>query len=356
MILFENEITENIMKRKFSLLLFFLVAIFTFSGCSCIGETILAFNNNFYGKEGSPNPNYTETLTYTVTYDDSNEYYQMEESVKTCDMTVSYDNGVFTQTLEVLSVFPADIDSDIKIKTEDKVIYKLTSLLTIDVTYTTSTETKTESDYVSHVVYFCNNDLSFAPIKSEMKSLNTFLFFRQEGSHVNTVYNEYWATYNQDSFTVNGKSIRTANDLSAEENTHYTENYTFRTILDNSQLLFVLRNYAVEKGSYPTIPVKNFNYKKATLLVFTNHNTLDAPVNVDYNGTQVQSLRLSEHEFAVNSTSASGMSQYYFLQNKVDNAPYNALMYRYVEPVIEYDGMRAIGSFDYNLVKVEISE
>lgn len=342
------------MKRKISLILLFLVAVFTFSGCSCAGETILAFNNNFYGKEGAPSPNYTETLTYTVTYDDSNEYYQKEENLNNCDITVSYDNGTFVQKLEVLSVFPADIDSNIKIKTEGKVIYKLSSLLSIDVTYTTSEGTKTNNDYVSQVVYFCNNDLSFAPIKSEVKSQYTFLFFRNEGSYAEAVYNEYTTVYNQNSFTVNGKSARVGGET-AEETT-YTEDYTFRTILDNSQLLFVLRNYAIEEGDYPTMPVKNFNYQTATNLVFTNHSTLDTPVQLDYNGTNVDALKLTAHEFAVNSASASGMSQYYFLQNKVENTPYNALIYRYVEPVIEYEGMRAIGSFDYTLVKVEISE
>lgn len=344
------------MKRKFSLIILFLVAIFTFSGCSCscAGETILSFNNNFYGKDGAPNPSYTETLTYAVNYDDSNEYYQKEENLNDCDMTVSYDNGVFTQKLEVLSVFPADIDSDIKIKTEGKVIYKLSSLLSVDVTYTVNGESETNNDYVSHVVYFCNNELSFAPIKSEMKSQNTFLFFREKSSYANSIYNEYTTTYNQNSFTVNGKSVRTVEGETAEETTHYTEDYTFRTILDNSQLLFVLRNYVIEQGSYPTMPVKNFNYQEPTNLVFTNHTTLDAPVQVDYNGTNVESLKLSEHEFAINSASASGMSQYYFLHDKTETIP--ALIYKYVEPVIEYEGMRALGSFEYTLVKVEITE
>ena len=339
------------MKRKLTLILFFLISIFTLSGCSCAGETILNFSNNF-SSTNAVQPGFKETLTYIVTYQKSNAYYQMADSLEDSDLSVTYDEGSYTQVLEVLSVLPADIESDIRQKTEGKVIYKLYTLFTIDLSYTLGTESSEATDFVETVVYFCNNDLSFAPIYSNLTSRNTFFFYAENGSLVNTVYSNYETLYNQNSFTVNGKTVREADGESAEETTAYTEDYTFRTIIDNSQLLFIARNFKVETESYPTIPVKNFNYQKATDLVFTNKTTNDTPVNIDFNGETLNSLSLIEHEFAVNDATASGMSQFYFISS-AKGEPYDALMCKYIEPIIEFSSMRCTGSLIYDLVKVE---
>lgn len=344
------------MKRKFTVLLLFLVSIFLFSGCSCAGETLLSFSNAF-SDEKSIQPGYKQILTYKIDYQEKNEYFEKSSTLTDEFLSVSYGEGKYVQTIEVLSALPTlpdDRVSDISEKLSGKSVFRLTTEFTMPVSYTLNGTTQEKVDYIKSQVYFCPQELSFAPIFSKTESVNTFFVFGSKNANAVSTEINYDILYNLNSYQLNGTSKQTSGEHVSETPINKTVDYTFRTLIDNAQLMFLVRNNVLSSGSQALIKTVAFNYEEPKDLVFTNSSTNDLPVNYDYDGTQVTSQTLSRYEFCLNESNQAGMNQYYLLQEKIEGSDFNSLMVRYIEPIIEFNSLSCLGSLVYELTSVEL--
>lgn len=346
------------MKRKFLVFLLAFITIFTFSGCSCESESYISFGNDFAGGK-TADPGYSETLTYKVTYQDKNDYYEKSSKINDNVLSFSYEEGLFVQTLKVLPSLPElfeEKSSDITEKLSGKTILCLNSELTLPLSYTLNGETVTTTDQIKSTVYFCPQDLSFAPIYSKTSSINTSFLFGEDSAVVNTMETEYEILYNLETYAISGNSKQSYNGNVPETPLDKTVEYTFRTAIDNAQIFFGFRNLPLSSERQTVIGAVAFNHQAPKSILISNKSTDTQKTNFTYNGEPVESLTLSTYEYHINEANSAGMSQYYFLQEKVENSRYNSLMVRYVSPIIEFNGLNCLGSLVYELTKVEILE
>ncbi len=349
------------MKKLFTFLVLAILCLsFSLSACSCSDATILAFNNNFNGGN-QPSAGYKETVTYSVNYQQSNEYV----SAKTIssDMKIEFSEGTYVQTLEVLeggSALPEGVSSDIlESKVQNKSIYYLKTRLDIGLTTTLpNAEPVNSAEFIETETWFCDSSLSFAPIYSKTTSKTTALYLVEAGSIIRTVEWNYGTTYNLNSYTVKGASKYYDAENEVTTPIDRTTEYQFRSLIDNSQLLFALRNFALasEESNYVYINTLSVNYSEPKILaVKTEKAPSKNNLALDYNNALIESLDVARYSFAVSEQNASGMSQYFGLYTPTSESEVKkCLVTSYVEPIIEYAGMACIGSLVYEIASVKI--
>ncbi len=343
------------MKRKFTAILLFLISIFVFSGCSCTGETVLSFSSAF-SDGNNVQPGYTQTLTYKVNYQEKNDFYQKSSSINADYLSFTYGEGTYVQTLEVLSSLPALEDgktSDISTKLSGKSVYSFKTMLTLPLSYTKGGVTTEKIDYIYSEILFCPQELSFAPIYAKTESVNTILLFGAQSADAITQETTYTTLYNLSSYQIKGVSKQITDNGVTETPIDKNVEYTFRTVIDNAALMFLIRNNVLSVNAQGSIKVVAFNYDEPKDLVFTNVSTNTLPVNFSYDGNETQSATLSKYEFSILDGNQAGMSQYYFLQEKVEGANFNSILVRYVEPLIELNSISCLGSLVYELISFE---
>lgn len=358
-------------KKYFTLLSLVLSAAFSLSGCNMYPE--LSVNNAWCGEKDPPT-GYVEELTYSVDFDKS----LMEDKVKNDpELSIEIGTGTYVSTLEVISGFPStasisgkEIKSDIidGLNANEKQAYHLTTTLTIPVKYSYPwldeenneiTKVFEQVDVIESEIYFCNRQLSYAPVYSYQKSNYTVLNYGTNIKLPRVYQTLSEISYNKSNYTVNYSYGKEEGKEGYAVHNTATNNYSFKTITDNAMLFFMIRNTAIEKENTTGIPTVSANYLKDELLAIRNANTQEFEVNITSNlGDIVDKMAVNEIRFALNNQNASGTTQKVFVQNKVENSttPYRSLMIRYEEPLIAYGAFVPLGKLIYTLVEANFTE
>ncbi len=353
-------------KRLITLLLAVLFTACLFCSVGCSSKAALSFKGNFAGEE-TLRPDYKEVLTYKVSTNLKNPTYAQDAQIKNKKMT--YDiNGSYVSTLSVMERNEmADVFSKTDIKAADtENIYRLETLLTLNTTYTFDTkEPFTHVDTISNVIYFLSTESSFQPLFSKSVAEYTGLVLTSTPACAIIKY-DMEIVYKSTSYT---KSVRQIDYVSTEpadlpeKPTTQTIEYTKRTVIDNSQLIFALRNTSLSLDSTMVIPVVSLSYDQPTDLLIKNGNdTAEMEFTesnaVNFNGTPVTGkMKVKILSYAVNNTNTSGAAQYVYIQkSSLGEIKNKALPVKMVAPIVPtYGSFACLGALEYDLVSVSIS-
>ncbi len=346
-------------KKLFSVLALLLTSVFALSGCYALPE--LSFSNSFCGGSGSrdddPQTGYTEILEYNVNYEETAEGLTVDSSLKNNkDFKFEYSNGKFVSTFKVLSSFPKTLSSDIidNLNNDQKQAYYLSTEFSIDVKFEIGKDTFTHTDRIISETYFCGPTLAYAPVYSKTITDYTNLFFSSFIAPV-PIKTVSEIKYSKSDYIIDFK-------LNEEPNKITKEKYSYKTIIDNNQLLFILRNFTVEAEKVSSIPIVTAIYKEPTALAINNFTAVtitpkkDNPITYNFSPI-TEGIATNHYRFYKNDLNARGSIQHLFIQSKMENSnlPYKALPMRYVEPLTTYGSYLPMGSLVYNLIDVSIN-
>lgn len=349
-------------KRLIALICAAIAVVPCFCGCSCSSMDALSFINAFNGGADSatssaPSVGYTETLVYDVKYVDSGEkgYFEKDESLKDLLTIESY--GTYASVLEVISSVPKDIvKSDIDCSA-DTAFYKLTTDLTITAKYVSGGKEYNHEDYVRSTTYFRSCSFSFAPLYSKTESCYTMVYSNgKEAPKIDlaTFFSEI--SYNKEEYSVTtaGKAFNHGEEQPALDDAAQTKSYKYqsRRVIDNAQLLFILRNASIAEGSSITLPVVSAGYGEYKNLTVTNSSNTQRTVTI--NGKE-DKMPVSNISYSINEKNASGETQTVAVQNAAtENNAYKALLVLYTEPLIVQNSATKIGTLEYTVKEVTI--
>jgi hypothetical protein len=137
------------------------------------------------------------------------------------------------------------------------------------------------------------------------------------------------------------------------ETTTTNHEYEFKTLIDNAQLLFALRNLEVLEGSPRSVYVSSSAYKEQTdLAIYFEKSTTESTDGLMVNGTALtEDIKLDMSKFRVNSAKNSGNEQYVFIQSEASEGTLknNAYMFKYVQPLVCYGTFEFMGSLEFTL-------
>jgi len=264
-------------------------------------------------------------------------------------------NGTLTVNFNICTKgdLPTQILDQTDIELEGK-IYHLTSNLSLNSVYTVNGEGGGEkSEYVQSEVYFLTTESAFAPIYSKVKqSYNVMLAGSSDGKttvSVDEVKNEYETLYKKDNYIIN--------KLSEENGKSNSYEYDFKSVIDNAQLLFVLRNVSFEKTSNYSLPTVSPSYGIPKTLTVSNKEEVTKTLDVMVNGKQVnESLSVKNLSFYVNDNKNTGTPQYVSIQKSESSnkgIPNKAFMTEYAQSLICYGSFTSMGALIYKLSSIE---
>lgn len=360
-------------KRIFSIIALMLVSLFTLSACDgCSSLPTLKFNNGFYGlSEEEPRTYYTEILTYDVNYAESFEGINLSPKLKD-DENVSFEfkDGSYVSTLKVYKGFQeAGEDNGVEIKSDiienlnedEQNAFHLHTEFSIKAKYVVNGKTTENDEKIISDAFFLKTALSFAPVYTKTKA--SYLQFYSSIGEVIKVESESETTYQNNSYT----TWRKITGNKASEETTTEQKYSLKSVIDNAQLLFALRNFDVEFEKVGTLAVVSPNYEAPTTLAvnysknFTVPYTVEKPLTYSNSVTDTfvnleSTVETKQYAFYKNDSKETGTRQTVFIQSKVESSPLNylALPIRYIEPLTTYGNFLPMGVLDYTLTSVNI--
>ncbi len=374
-------------KRIFSVIALMLACLFVFSACDgCFAPQELVFTTAFNNGDTAEDPTsgYKETLTYNVEYQETYDSIFTDSNLKakkeSGELVYEFSNGKYVSTLKVLKNFSEanlEFKSDIVdgLENNEVRIYHLHTNFSIDVEYKIGDKTYTGVDTIVSDSYFCKSSLSYAPIYSKTTASYTNLIYTSN-PYLAKYDSESEIKYNKNNYTLNFTTLVSIPTYDGEEPTDNqtpltpkvetsTYDYKFKTIIDNSQLLFALRNFNVTDDNTSSIPVVTSNYGKAVSLAINNpkqKSTISfsrSPLSVTIDNESSaynEDVEVKNYRFYKNTKNETGATQYIFIQNNVEDSslPYNSLLVRYVEPLITHGSFAPMGALVYTLEKVDI--
>ena len=342
------------MKKLFTTVLALSLSLILLILSGCTGELPLTFNNAFNGAQ-EPDSSYRETLTYSVSYgeyeDIANFYLIKKEDFDFSAM------GEYKTTFETVTKndLPASaIATDIDLTAGTGNIYHVSSKLMLNTKYLVNG--KGSGDYVDTLeseIYFLPSGMSFAPIYSNVVQKSTILSAENTDGRpvytVSVIENQITILYNQSSYKITYKSGE-----NAVENNY---GYAFKTIIDNAELLFALRNVTVDKDVSTNLPVVSASYGEAKTLSISNVSEFESNVNLLVNGTTVsEKINVNKLKFNLNGNKNTGISQYLTVQKSASaNIPSKTLITEYAHALMCYGTNAVTGALIYKLVSAEFS-
>ncbi len=356
------------MKKLLSIL---LVGMLLFvGGCSCSSTTPIPFQYLWNG-EAKPTPpttslGFKEELTYDVTFEKTYAFddydYSLDEDVSEV-IDVDY-TGTYTSRILHTSINRTKINSDIIDDNTLQVLHQTTEL-NIQAKYKKVGEQEytTYNDKVTTESYFCLHTKEFSPVYSITKASMSTVSMLSDSAEIQKIQYISEVLYNQDSYTVTIKhydedaNMATAEPTSTDE---YSKDYSKGTLIDNTQLLFALRNFYIEESDQSdTFDVVQTAYRNAETLKITYVN--DSATEYSNNGTNdisingitpTENIRVETkaYSFGLDTTTNAGMKQFVFIQKTANNnLPNRSLVIEYVEPLCTYSSFYHQGALRYKL-------
>lgn len=344
------------MRKKFlSAFLSLILAAIFMSGCGCSPAATLAFSAAFRGDNNVGN-NYKEVLTYDVSFSENDERFTRSESltsVKNANFT-----GTYKSTLSVVTEVPCESDVT---ELTDVTIYRIKTEFNVTATVTVNETDYSHEDYIISEAYFADEKYSFAPIYSKTEA--EYLAITASDASILKSFNE--TVYNQEKYqTISEyKYFETdAEDFSLVGEDVVTQshesNYSFRTAIDNAQLLFALRGLSIKEKASATVSViaKEYMQEGAKALSVTNGGAATVKVKITYNGVEYNEENITYNALNFRLSSGSvGSAQYLNVQSAAsENIPNLALPIEYVIPAIVLPDAK-LGAVIFKLSSVEIT-
>ncbi len=344
-----------------------LLSMAVLSGCSCSASPELVFADNW---SNSAPTGYAETSVYDVALDKNFTYgsYGFIKSEDLSDDKVDFDyKGTYTVAIktyskEVVSALDGVKDCGSSLLQEISPIIHLRSTLSLTASfkYGDMTETKDYTDTIVTDSFFSNTKTSLAPIYTRTQSTMSHLMYGKEISVLRCTMDST-TVFDKDSYKFNYKIINITNpEEPIETTTEKDYNYASRTVIDNSQLLFALRNFTLEYEKSAYLKTSSIQYAGlAKDLYVTNFSQTEVElpnllVN-DVNKTNVK-VPTNVYSYFVGSD-YSGVAQLEFIQRVPDSTttsslPQKAMMVKYVEPLLTQGQYRMQGALVYNLKSI----
>ena len=351
-------------KLLYTILCLGLTLIFALFACSCAMTQPLTFNKNYLG---DVKDNYYEKLEYSVEYKSS--YQDIVNATTYANEDIPTFNG--TYVVEFSDHTITELESDINF--DEQSYHHLKSTLSLDITFKDGTVL---NDKIVSEVYFYSKDWALAPIYSMSTMKTSFLTLGAETKYEQMIY-QYSVLYNKDSYNIskkyysadeneninliditdtdpNSPSYFDTTKLTALSGDGKTVEYDIKTIIDNAQLLFAIRNSELSAK----LPTVSFTYETPIELVATAENEANYTINqLTYNGEDKSntSMPITIVELYINSSNNRGVTKYLNIQKEeVNGIKNNALMVEYAEPVLS--GLTSLGALVYKLNKVTIGK
>lgn len=379
------------MKKRFlAVITGIIIILSSLSGCSCSSAQVLEFNHDFYGTEtNTPTNDYKEVCEYNVTLDSSN----VKESIKDKLPEIS---GSLVTTLEISSTTKGKLNNILKDTPSNLLegaddqrgmeIYYFATEFNVSVKHSSIVDDKEFKDDAKTIpnpnynpqginydsikteVYFFSHGGAYAPIYTTTTFNYTSFAIAEEGSASVVTYGKCSTLYQKDKYTLTEIYTNNLEDLDKQENViNRTINYTFKTLVDNAQLLFIARNMNVNKDSNFLLPTVSYQYGDAKDLTFTHLglSSTGPDFSVDYNlnqnSTTCDKSALKVISFRINSQYNSGVVQNFTIQEREttqteSSLPFKSLLYKYEKPLLEYSSNSSLGVLCHELTKVDITE
>ena len=346
------------MKKFLVSLLAIALSLVFFTASGCAPSVPLAFNNDFNGGGGSSAEptSLTETLFYEVKYTDNySDTIVKDENITDDVIKFRFENGSYTQTLSVDGFIDESIQTDLDVQSNR--IYHLTTEFAIDLVYDLNDGNgeQTYSDSIITTAHFLSASNSFAPIYSNVKVTQSYIFLPTSAEGTAKVEQntyEYTTVYSTDEYVIETKD-------SEGQTTSKTFDYDYKKVIDNTQLLFALRNVglAPEKTCY--LPTVSPSYGEAKTIKATGQEESTVQTNgLTFNGSPVdaQSVKVNNLSYLIDSNTNTGAFQYVKIQReKAGNLPFKSLMMEYVEGLPSYGSFTTLGALVYTLKSVTIA-
>ena len=344
--------------KKFLALFSAVLIIFTaFMGSGCKNKDYLEFNNNYVSSATAIAPGYTETLTYKVEYVE--DYNSSLKNVVSKDLLTTTLSGSYVSVLEVINHLPDGISTDIE--TANLQILQLKTTLTLTGSY----NDKPVNDKVVTNAYFLNEGQSFAPIYTRSDRAQTYVAVNGNEILTQKQFYIYETKYNKENYTVNKFAFEKEEDfvVGIEKGKHMTgspetynkkKKYGFRQVIDNEQLLFIIRNMNIAEEGSINLKVVTPVYGAPHEIKINNKNVSTKQVTI--NGI-TEEIPVDNLTFGANSIKNSGTAHYVTVQKKSDDmiTKYSALPVEYAAALIESAMSKVIGSLKYTLTSVNVT-
>lgn len=352
-------------KRFFALILGITVLISAFSGgCSCSGETTLSFDAKMM-------PADFERLVYTVKY--AEDYLGRAKKTDEFNNLVTFrfgdENGKGSFSTEITKANGSEIQSDIldlKSPTGDSLvtdIYKITADFAIDIKTTIKGAEYNHTERITTKAYIAGTGASLAPLYSEEHTEYMLISVNADDAQAVILKSETKTFYDKSSLRVEKKSKYFAPDAAAEEITLENEtaevtekNYSFRSLIDNAELLFALRGIAPEEKSSQNVPVTSPVYPaNPQTMRITHGDSASGDFTVRYNGgeTIAENFTYNIFDYRLANDNAAGKSQYYKIQSKKsENVENYALMLEYATPLTFYGSWANMGWLVFTISEI----
>lgn len=331
-----------------------LIFLLLLSGCN--QKVILEFNNAFYGNSNDPSQGYTETLVYKVK--SSTDYTNLKQDtvgLEDYDFAFNYE-GVYTSKLKVGSLtstaFPKQETGFSEDLTKD--IYYLETELKLKSTYKVDGQkadgyiqnedgSVSYEEQVTSKVWFLKKGYSFAPILSIGNQKYSSITLNEK---VNVSFYEYnyEIDYTNDSYQV----VKTSGETTQTDD----YDYSFKTAIDNTQLLFAIRCLDIAEEGTANLPVISPVYGEQQTLLVTNstENSKTATIN----GVDAQ-IPVKNLNFKLSAKHNTGLPHYAFVQKSspVNEIPNKALIIEYAAPICTYGAIYNLGAMVYTLTSAD---
>ncbi len=336
--------------KKFIILLSSILLALSFTGCSCTSASQLSFSPN-WKKSETAEAGFTQTTTYDVAL---NKAFILNESDYSTDSSVSeaFETldiaGTYTETISVIEVNDYNKGaSDVLDDSKNSTLLKITSLLSLNATYKlVGKETETYNDFVKTESYVLDTDNSIAPIYTESENNYSIVNLDLENP-VQTLHFKTTTLYSKNTFNFKQQEFKYGEDsltATPTKETSYSGSYDYKCLIDNTSLLFALRNinYTTDKSN--TLPVVSPAYKSGVNL------TVSYSENVKTNDANGNAIDTKIVSFVNADTNKMGRAQFVFIQNEQVAGKDNSLIVKYVSPLSEYSSSFAkLGALEYTL-------
>jgi len=320
-----------------------LIIALLLTGCSCTPETSLSFTS-YWSKE-DVSTGYTESCEYKVEHiKDFNEdglNYTLSDGVEGI-FEQEYEDGIYTTFIKVLSSnqIPEDYSGDIEVDSDSHIIYYETNYsIKSKFRYGETADnewTEENEDSIVTKIWFCSKNASYTPLYSITKA-NYSVVMISENVKTERVEYESKSIFSKDGYTIDGKEYEK----------------TFKTYVDNNQLLFALRNINIDvEGAY-SLPTASIQYGSVKNLTAKRMSDINLKLgNVAVEGTDkgadfnVDAKRFS---FRLESTLNSGKEQLVYVNASDKEFGGKAVLLRYVAPLGDIGSFLSLGAMRYTL-------
>ena len=339
----------------FSIIMALLTALL--GGCSCSGcveNFPLAFTNDFLGGGTNDAPSgYSETITYNV----KNENHFNNDLEKASDLTeevIKYEYiGTCVITFSQKATLPSGVESNLDLVGKTfyylKTRLDLVSTYTVNGTYAEGYENATTEngdvnymEYVESEVYFLQKGQSYAPVYARTEQKNTFVSLADGTANIKVSQTSTETTYNKSRY----KLTKTIDGKTSKE----SHSYSYKIAIDNTQLLFIVRNIELNKGSSFSLPTVAPSYSSPQTLIVKNENedTKSYKINGEDKSMPVKNLSITR-----NDTFNKGQAHYVVLQkSQVAGLPFKSYMLQYAAPLTTYNSFSSMGALVYTIASI----